>query len=317
MCITITHSVLAGTHWLTAGLLFLITVTPVIAGKLYKYQDERGHWHFSDTMPENYTPPDRADAGAQPGQQVTIRNTRSDEQPRFEVSNTLPGPVEVEFVGEEMVNMRATPPLPIRRVIPANSRQPLVRLEKIQPDRPWSYSYSTRFVIGNPKARHESGKAYLPPFAAFKDFTISQAFDGKQSHKQHPLTRYAVDIPMPAGTAVFASRSGTVMEIKSGKLSPQRKHTTHYVRILHDDGTFGLYANLDPASVKPGIGTRVNRGQAFAALAGTERKSTTPHLHFAVQINAGMKLESIPFRFVGFNGTAVDPKAGLHLRHPL
>lgn len=318
MRVTVALSVLHQVRWSAAGLLLLITANPAVAGKLYKYQDQQGHWHFSDTLPENYAPPpNRTDAIAQPGQHVTIQNTGSDEQPRFEVSNAMPGPIELEFVGEEIVNMRATPPLPIRKVIPATSRQPLVRLEKIQPNRPWSYSYSTRFVIGNPKARHETGKPYLPPFAPFKDFTISQAFDDEQSHKQHPLTRYAVDIPMPVGTAIFASRSGTVMEIKSGKLSPLRKQATHYIRILHNDGTFGLYAHLDPASIKLVIGSQVNRGQAFAALGKPKSKSITPHLHFAVQKNVGMKLESIPFQFVSLDGTAVDPKAGLQLRHPL
>jgi murein DD-endopeptidase MepM/ murein hydrolase activator NlpD len=305
------------THWSMAGILMLIMINPVAAGNLYKYQDEQGNWHFTDKIPENYTPPaETAETAAVP-EQVTIQNVGTDEQPQFEVTNNLPGPVELEFIGKHLHNMRATPPLPIHKVIPAGTRQPLTRLEKIQPDLSWSYSYSTRYVIGDPEAHHETGKPYLPPFPQTKEFIISEAFDGTRNHKQHPLTRYAVDIPMPPGTVIFAARSGTVMEIKSGKLSPLRKHATYYLRILHNDGTFGQYAYLDPKSIKLTVGTKVNRGQAIGALAKPASKNATPHLHFAVQKNVGMKLESIPFRFAGLEGSPVEPKTGLRLRHPL
>lgn len=288
------------------------------AAQLYKYQDKEGIWHYSDSPP-----PDQRDLRPSVGkpvsadQQVIIHRLGEQDAPVFEVSNKLPTPIELEFTAKELLNMRAVPPLPIRKVIPAGSREPLTRFEKVRPESPWNYVYASRFVPGDPAAQHLTGKPYLPPFSSRKEFTISQAFDGKQSHQQHPLTRYAVDIPMPGGSSVHAARSGKIVEIARGRLSPQRKSKTFYIRILHRDGTFGLYANLDPASVNLHPGAEVNRGQVVGLLGKETAGEDSPYLHFAVQKNTGMQLESIPFAFTNLDGLPQEPKAGLLLRHPL
>jgi len=300
--------------WLAVCLLLLSTT---VHGQVYKYQDEDGTWHFSDNPPEQNDTGATAARGspAMEQQQVIVHRLGSEEAPVFEVTNALPAPIELEFSAREMQNMRADPPLPLRKVIAAGAREPLTRLEKIDPARPWGYAYATRYVPGDPQARHRSGKPYLPPFARHKDFAIGQAFNGERGH-QHPLTRYAVDIPMPAQSDIAAARSGHIVEINAGKLAPGRRQQTHYVRIVHRDGTFGLYAHLDPASVSMQPGTPVDRGQIIGRLAASA-DGETPHLHFAVQKNTGMKLESIPFDFTSLEGTPVEPKTDLPLHHPL
>lgn len=299
------------------GLCLLLLSTGATA-QMYKYQDEAGIWHFSDKPPQvqHSSPRPSVDGIVPTEQQVIIHRLGEEAAPVFEVSNTLPAPIELEFSAREMQNLRADPPLPIRKVIPAGSREPLTRFEKIDPDAPWGYAYATRFVPGDPAAQHRAGKPYLPPFAPRKEFSISQAFDGEHSHRQHAMTRYAVDIPMPAASTVHAARSGTLVELKTGKLAPQRRDKTFYLRILHRDGTFGLYAHLDPGSVKLFTGMTINRGQVLGHLKGTA-DDTTPHLHFAVQKNTGMQLESIPFVFTSLDGTPQEPKTDLQLRHPL
>lgn len=306
---------------LTATILgLLLPALAAQAVQLYKYQDEEGVWHFSDSPPQGQTGVHPSLGGNQaevPQQQVIIHTLGEANAPHFEVSNTLAMPIELEFSAKEMHNMRADPPLPIRKVIGAHSRESLTRFEPINPELPWSYSYKTRYVLGDPEARHLTGKPYVAPFSPRKEFSISQAFDGEQSHRQDPLTRYAVDIPMPGESTVHAARSGTVVEITRGKLSPKRKKKTFYVRILHHDGTFGLYAHLDPDTVKLLIGMTVNRGQVIGRLEPASQQGKPPHLHFAVQKNTGMKLESIPFNFARLDGNPVQPKTGLQLRHPL
>lgn len=301
--------------WLAVCLLLLSTT---VHGQVYKYQDEDGIWHFSDSPPRqtNTDPATAANRAPVMEQQVIVHRLGSDVAPVFEVTNTLPAPIELAFSAREMQNMRADPPLPLRKVIAAGAREPLTRFEKIDPAQPWGYAYTTRYVLGDPQARHRSGKPYLPPFPRHKDFSLGQAFDGARSHRQHPLTRYAVDIPMPAQSDIAAARSGHIVEIKTGKLAPGRRHRTHYVRIVHRDGTFGLYAHLDPASIRMLPGTSVDRGQVIGQLAASA-KGEIPHLHFAVQKNTGMKLESIPFDFTNLEGAPVEPKTDLPLQHPL
>jgi len=72
----------------------------------------------------------------------------------------------------------------------------------------------------------------------------------------------------------------------------------NYVRILHDDGTMGLYAHLRPEGVLVRVGQRVRQGQQIG-LSGNTGFTSGPHLHFAVQVNRGMNLLSIPFRMPG------------------
>ncbi|MDY6981147.1 MAG: M23 family metallopeptidase [Pseudomonadota bacterium] len=299
---------------LVPGLLLLLA-SGHVAAQMYKYQDEDGIWHFSDNPPPGEQRPSQKDSPPDE-KQVIIHRQGEEDAPIFEVSNTLPMPIQLEFSAGQMQNMRADPPLPLRKVIGAGSREPLTRFAKIDPNAPWSYTYRTRFVPGNPAAEHLTGKPYLPPFSPHKEFSIAQAFNGKTSHNSHALTRYAIDIPMPADSTVHAARSGTLVEMKTGKLSPERRQKTFYVRILHRDGTFGLYAHLVPDSVKLFTGMTINRGQVIGRL-GSAAEGKSPHLHFAVQKNVGMQLESIPFEVTSLEGTPQTPKTGLLLRHPL
>ena len=67
-----------------------------------------------------------------------------------------------------------------------------------------------------------------------------------------------------------------------------------------------VYAHLQPNSLRVRLGTKVSRGQ-WIANSGNTGFSNGPHLHFVIQLNAGMTLESLPFRFATPIGSTMTP----------
>lgn len=292
-------------------LLALIHPQPALAKKLYKYQDAHGAWVFSDKPPAADVP---AEVSVLPVSEspvkVGIRNRGTQEVPVLAAVNDYYGPIEVEISGEQIENMRAEPPLPVRVVIPARTEMTVVALKPTGPR--WRYGYRVRAVLGDPAAVHRPEQPYAPPFAPGQRFPIGQAFEGTFSH-QHPQSRYAVDIGLPLGTPVRAARAGVIMEVAGdffdGGLDPKYQTRANAVRLLHDDGTMAVYAHLHPDSIRVSPGQRVARG-AWLANSGNTGFSSGPHLHFAIQHNTGMELVSVPFEFAGANGSAITPVAG-------
>jgi len=67
-----------------------------------------------------------------------------------------------------------------------------------------------------------------------------------------------------------------------------------------------VYAHLQPNSLRIRQGAMVRTGQ-WLANSGNTGYSSGPHLHFVIQLNAGMTLESMPFRFYAPNGNTTTP----------
>lgn len=126
-------------------------------------------------------------------------------------------------------------------------------------------------------------------------FRLTQGAGGKYSHFT-PKGRYAMDIAMPEGTPIVAARGGIVVKTENQQSGRGNNPSGNYVRILHDDGTMGVYLHLMKGSVAVSEGTRVRAGSLLAR-SGNTGNSTGPHLHFVVQRNVGLALESIPFDF--------------------
>jgi murein DD-endopeptidase MepM/ murein hydrolase activator NlpD len=112
---------------------------------------------------------------------------------------------------------------------------------------------------------------------------------------------------------VLAAREGVVMQIAddfrgAGLDLEKYGARANFVRVLHTDGSMGLYAHLAPESARVGPGARVRAGQVIGEV-GSTGYSTGPHLHFVVQVNRGLKLESVPFRMQGPSGALRIPGA--------
>ncbi len=63
-----------------------------------------------------------------------------------------------------------------------------------------------------------------------------------------------------------------------------------------------------PGGVQVRVGQAVRRGERLG-LSGNTGLSSGPHLHFALQLNRGLRLQSVPFRMAG-------PLGELHFAHP-
>lgn len=221
--------------------------------------------------------------------------------------NGLAGPVEVLLSAPGLPRLAADPALPARATVAAGAREPLARLlpaAGVDP-RP---ALRLQVVPGDPRARPRD-VPYQRPLADAHP-RIDQGEDGPYSHAD-PENRYAVDFAVPIGTPVLAARAGVVMQVEArhrgGGLDPRRDRArANFVRILHEDGSMALYAHLAPGGVRVQVGQAVAAGEPIA-WSGNTGYSTGPHLHFAVQVNRGLRLVSIPFRMPGV--TAPAPRA--------
>jgi len=294
-------------------LLLAFLVSPVAAKRLYKYQDEDGIWHYSDRPPDTDLPVDSKPIPVDNKARLRVRSVSDKTPAEIWFFNETYGPMQIQATLHKSMNASTTPPLPHSFVHPGHGDRKLITVAPRDKHKSWSYELHQTAVPGDPGARPDKRVLYLPPFPKGAGFLISQAFEGEFSHTE-PHARHAVDITMPEGTPVRAARAGVVMDVEqdfygSGLNMSQFAHRANNVRVLHDDGTMGIYAHLRFEGVRVHPGSVVLEGDVIAE-SGATGYASGPHLHFAVQRNAGMKLESVPIKFRGPDGKAVIPMAG-------
>lgn len=308
------------TGFLSAAALGL-ACGPLLAD-VYRYQDERGNWVFTDREPP----------AAQAHERVQL-DYRSAEMPVVEVRrDPVPGGAQIIARNEclcpaqvavwvtgadnlegELAANRAT------AVLPPGAEQTVMVLRARQTGAPMSFEMKHGFVLGDPAAKHRPEVAYLPPIAPASEFLVTQASPDRITHVT-PDSQHAIDIAMPEGSGVFAAREGVVVAVAyanflGGVDAAKFVSKANQVRILHDDGTFAVYAHLawDSIRVRPGL--RVARGERIAA-SGNTGFTTGPHLHFVVLRNDGLQSVSVPVRFSDGRGGVVTPRTGQLLVHP-
>jgi len=284
--------------------------------KLYKFQDEQGTWHFTDKPSETTQQVTVRQMKVANKQRVWLLKTGEERQPKFYIRNDYAGPVEVEVSFAEQENARSAPELPQRFVVAPGESDTLFEVGGINEDKSWRFTLQYHYAPGSPLAQYAAMKNYLPPIAPDASFPISQAFGGGFSHTGEQ-NRYAMDIAMPVGTPVYAAEAGLVMEVDNdfykGGIDETYSSKANSIRILHDDGSMAVYAHLeaDRAQVYPGL--KVAAGQLIG-YSGNTGFTSGPHLHFAIQINKGMALVSVPFAFLNSMGQAEEPAAGIRLK---
>ena len=287
----------------------LVLAFSVSAGDMYKWQDKDGVWHFSSKPPETDEQFDTVAMPADPTPMVTMRKLGTEREPEYSFFNNIWGPIELELKFYDAVNVISEPALPARLVLPGQTEQRLLKVKPAEADKSFSFRLSYQQMIGPPVNQLPAEVDYYPPFPQGFQFPISQGFDDVTTHDKPP-NQYAVDIVMPIGTPILAARAGRVMDMEDdfhGAAQQARYlNRSNHVRILHDDGTMAVYAHLQPNSLRVKQGANIRRGQ-WIANSGNTGFSNGPHLHFVIQLNAGMTLESLPFRFRTPTGGSMTP----------
>lgn len=277
----------------------LLLALPVASGDVYKWKDEAGIWHFSSKPPENDDEYATVEVPASPHELVAMRQLGTKHEPEYVFFNNIWGPIEIEFNLPIAENVVSDPQLPARFVLEGQAEERLLKIKAEDPGKSFRYQMAYKTMIGPPLDDLPAPVDYFPPFPMEMEFVISQGFDNDQTHNTPP-SQYAVDIVMPIGTPVMAARAGRVIDLEDdfhgAGQSDRFMARSNQVRVLHDDGTMAVYAHLQPNSLKVRPGQLVGTGQ-WLANSGNTGYSSGPHLHFVIQLNVGMALESMPFRF--------------------
>lgn len=290
------------TSWLVA-LVLTLTGGAVDAKRIYQYRDANGILHFTDRRPEETgLAIKETTVDADPQKLVELIINQVGNEHVVTVINRLGGPTQVTLSFVEATNVAADPPLPVDLVLGAYENRQAVRLQSIDPTQAGGFKLTHMALPGPPSSLQRSEFAYRFPFSDKSRVLLGQGFNGSFSHTDSQ-SKYAVDLGADEGTPVLAARGGVVMMVEqdfegSGLDRNKFADRANSVRILHDDGTMGVYAHLAFESVLVAPGHRVNPGQTIGR-AGSTGFSTGPHLHFVVQVNTGRDLVSIPFDFDG------------------
>lgn len=223
--------------------------------------------------------------------------------------NRLAGPIEVRLDATAGPRPQSLPQLPARASVAAGGSVLVARLQTPS-GQSGRLQLRLQATPGSSNAR-PCDVLYGYPLA-LPDAAVDQGFDGEFSHRDAE-NRYALDFAVPVGTPVLAARGGIVMQTAAGfhghGLDFSRDAgRANFIRILHDDGSMALYAHLAEGGVQVRVGQRVNAGQRIG-LSGNTGYSSAPHLHFSVQVNRSLQLQSIRFRMRGLSAAVPGAQA--------
>ena len=287
------------------------------AQDLYKYQDADGNWIFSDRPPEDGQTAESRElevTQSEEGAVVDVTHSHLGRTVLLTARNDFFAPVELrlEITESESLELPGSDH-PMTWVLPPQSTTNLLQLTILEGGEDPFLEYGFRYMPGDPRATHEAPRPYRAPFAKSSDHRVTQAFPDKITHAAAD-SYYAVDIAMPVGTDIVAARDGVVFDIasknyRSGQSAEEDGPAANVVRILHDDGTYAIYAHLNTNTIRVRPGDVVERGQ-YIADSGNTGFSSGPHLHFAVVRNVGLRVESVPIEFLGVNSQSVTAAAG-------
>jgi murein DD-endopeptidase MepM/ murein hydrolase activator NlpD len=123
-----------------------------------------------------------------------------------------------------------------------------------------------------------------------KDLTRTASGFGWRIHPYYKISKfhYGMDFTAPAGTDVYATGNGTVVDVSSSQRG-LGKHIT----IDHGFGYTSTYAHLSNFNVR--VGQRVQRGDIIGYV-GSTGMSVANHLHYEIKLN-GINVDPVNYYF--------------------
>lgn len=298
-----------------AALALAVPPAAAASDTLYKYRGDDGEWVYTDRRPAAAEEVEVRPLASAADEGVVIH--RRETETGFEVvaENRRWVAVELVLAAMDLENLAAEDERGVRTVVPARTGAVVLGLERLDPALPGRFRFRYQTLPGDPGASHDPEFVYRFPFAPATRHRVTQAWPDVSTHDSL-ASRHAVDVAVPVGTGVYAARAGTVFEVagrhfRGGTDRERDLPRANLVRIVHDDGTMAVYAHLNWDSIRVRPGQKVARGE-YIADSGNTGYTTGPHLHFAVQRNAGLRLESVPVRFAAPDG-AVTPRTGMEI----
>jgi len=303
---------------IAAALLLSLWGSLASAQSLYKYRGENGEWIYADRPPDDGSMAEvRQLENREPDGEIAVTYGFVGQSVQLVAHNKFFAPIELMLEIRVIRGMQyPDPDQELRWVLPPQSDVPILELPLLEDGSSPYLDYQFTYLAGDPAAQHRPPGPYRAPFAIATNYPVTQAYPQIATHTTRD-SYHAVDLAMPIGTDIFAARDGIVFDVAStnftGGLDPVRDGpNANVVRILHDDGTYAIYAHLNTNSIRVKPGDHVRRGE-YIADSGNTGFSSGPHLHFAVVRNAGMHIESVPITFTGQNDDSVVPATGMVL----
>ena len=285
-------------------ILLTVVYSSFCASGIYKYKDASGKWVFTDKKPVSSIKAETIEYSAtkRANKKVRVYIKKRNKRNLLVVKNSFHAPIELEV--KSALYKKSV----YKQVVPAASTITLYEGELEIP------RYRYRWILGDPDSS-EASYLYRFPVSSQRPYKITQSFRGRFSHSKQP-SLYAVDIAMEIGTYITAARSGTVIWVKDDyHMGGKKKYfldKANYVKVLHEDGTYAVYAHILQGTALVKAGDAVQTGDRLAR-SGSSGYSTGPHLHFVIRRNEGFKTRSIPFRFAGDDGIAFTPQRGMQV----
>lgn len=259
------------------------------------------------------------DQSAEQAYPFSVRVEPSGDRHRLVARNEGPAPVELSLRYTRLDNAVTDNGAGLTRMVaPRSLAEPLDSVRPAAAGGAFAFAYRYTWRLGDPGAAHDPDAVYRLPFPDGAGYRVTQAYPGPFTSHAESGQQHAVDIAMPVGTPVLAARSGHVVDVvrrhADGRAEDRFRGKANYVRILHADGSFAVYAHLVGYSSNIRIGQFVRAGTQLG-LSGNSGYSSGPHLHFAVEKNAAGGELSLPVRFRTEAGI-VAARPGMLLRAP-